>query len=64
MFRHLALSLNPCQLRLGGEQQRFDAGDVERRRDCAGELRLDDVKRSLIEIDRLGIDRDLRVIAA
>ena len=57
LFRHLALALDLGLFRLRAEQQRFDAGDVERRRDLAGELGLDEVERLFVEVDRLGIDR-------
>ena len=33
LFRHLALALDLGKLRFGGEQERFDSGDVECRRD-------------------------------
>ena len=45
LFRHLALALHLRVFRLGAEQQRFDAGNVERRRDRAGELGFDEVER-------------------
>ena len=63
LFRHLALALNLGYFRLGAEQQGFDAGNVERRRDLAGELGIDEVERLSVEVDRLGIDRILRVVS-
>ena len=64
LFRYLALALNLGFFRLGAEQQGFDAGDVEGRRNLAHELSIDEVERPLVVIDRLGINRILRVVPA
>ena len=64
LFRHLALALNLSYFVSVLNSKGFDAGDVERRRDLADELGVDEVQRLLVEIDRLLIDRILRVEAA